>query len=161
MSDTVVGIRHALPDDKDYVEATWLRHYWEEGIGLSSVDREVFYRCQRKIIQRLMAKHTTIVAYDPADPRVIVGFITGDDYPSATIVHYAYVRFKLRRFGVGKAMLEHLGWLPGKPIMGTHQTKSAMILRGHFALLYNPYLQQEEFAGGLRGRTTRGIQESE
>lgn len=156
-----IGLRHALAADMDYIEATWLRAFVADGIGIGGMDREVLFRFHRQVIRRLMRQHTTVVAYDPSDSRVILGFVCGDDYPSAAVIHFAYVRRRLRLKGIARAMMEHLGWTPGKPIMGTHQTFSSKTMQGRMALLYNPYLQREEFAGGLRGRTTLGLEDSQ
>jgi GNAT superfamily N-acetyltransferase len=155
----LIGVRHMLPADRDYVTHTWLHNYATYGLGVGGIDREVLFRCHRQIVHRLLDKHTTAVAYDPNDTRIILGFLCGDTYPSAALVHFAYVRRRFRKRGIAQMLLEQLGWLPGQPIMSTHNTFDGKSVAQRKPVLYNPYLQQAEFAGGLRGRTTRGIEE--
>jgi GNAT superfamily N-acetyltransferase len=161
MDETQVGTRRMLKRDRKFVIDAWLKNYNATGYGLYGMDTEVMLRCHRVIIDRLLNTYTTVVAYDPQDTRVILGFLCGDMYPSSALVHYAYVRKDLRRQGIGRLMMHNLGWTEDKPIMSTHQTRHSKYMASNLAILFNPYLLHTDFAGALSGRTTRGLKKSE
>ena len=159
-NEVTIGLRRMIPQDRDYVVATWLENYRCNSDWARNMDVQVYWHSHQTMVKGLLDRHTTVVAYDPSDARICLGFLCGDLYPSAAVVHYASVRHGMRGEGIGRAMLEHLGWLPHVPILATHFTRDARRVGRKRHVLYNPYLIFKDFVGALNGRTTRGAEEA-
>lgn len=151
-----IGIRRMVDDDRAYITHTWLHTHRHFGDWHVRMDREVYMRCHRLVVHRLIEAHATLVAYDPEDPRVILGFLCGDNYASAPVVHFIYVRDRLRRFGVAKALMLELGWVTSAPIIATHWTSAVKSLQQQRPIMFNPYYAFQDYSGVLsNGKTTR------
>lgn len=155
-----VGVREMLEDDRSWVTKSWQTNFQHDSDWAGKIDGKVFERSHRTVMHRLLKDHTTLVAYDPKDSRVLLGFVCGDNYPSAFVVQYAYTRANLRRQGIAKGLMEHMGWTPSKPIMVTHHTPSVKRVARERLVIYNPYFAFLDFAGALHGKTTRGLEET-
>lgn len=152
--DIEIGIRPAQADDINYVKHTWLDAYRRGGgVFHNHVDPELYRRSHRAIIATIMEEHTTLIAYDPADPRIIMGFLCGDNYPTAPVVHFVYVPSKLRGWGIAKSLMQRLGWHEGRPIIASHMTTDGFSVNNHL-VIYNPYFMFHDHRSLLHGKTT-------
>ncbi len=51
-----------------------------------------------------------------------------------------YVKKKLRHFGIGRLLLEELGWTPNKEVVASHFFAAQPAKFGAKPMLYNPYI---------------------
>lgn len=96
-----VFIRRPRPTDQGFIAATWVdsispRHHeqWDE--------REHVNR----LVDRLLddAAVRILVASEPTRTDVILGWLSYTPMPASRIVHYVYVRDRMRRRGIASAL---------------------------------------------------------
>lgn len=116
-----------------------------ETVSVASVEQRgipefIYYPEQRKRINRLVGRGTTLIACAQDDLDHVYGFICGEKTPNDIVVHYWYVKSTFRRFGIGRQLLQALGWDSTKPLFYTHPTwASTEIGEKHFKARFNPW----------------------
>jgi len=133
-----VRIREAIQPDIPFIYNSWL-HQHSHSAYAAGVPKPVFFSNHRRIIDKLIQSTDIYVACDASDLSIMYGFICGEDQ-EWTLVHYAYVKKQFRGFGVGRMLLEELGWSPDKEIVGTHFFPKYPLKFGGKKVLYNPYI---------------------
>lgn len=124
--------------DYPFVKATWLRNYREQSEFARPIRKHVYFDMHGKVVDAILARAKTLIAYHPDEPEVVLGFIVHEDRPGP-VVHYAYVIEKARRMGIGRDLYQTAG-LPESSSF-THRTRdAASISARHTELTYNPYL---------------------
>lgn len=112
MTDEAVILREFAPGDTAYLMSTWLRDLRDA--DPSPLPDDLFFPAQRALIERLLAQpevRCTIAA--AADrPDEILGYTVA--IPGELLI-WTQVRKPLRRRGLAKLMLAHLGCPPGTP----------------------------------------------
>ena len=146
MSDTPVRIRLAVENDVNYIVKTWREVYGQDSLWAKRMDRHVYHSFHRKICEELLRTATTAVACNNDDPTHILGFMVGERLRGALTMHFAFVRYELRKWGVAKLMLtEVFGHQAGEPIVSTHWTHVCDDLPAAYRLVYNPYVLFKQF----------------
>ena len=114
-------LRPFLPSDVHYVLKTFLRdmHYSKSKL----TPDKLFYEDMQNVFMSLTHRANAFIACDPMDPNFIHGFVVGKTFPhiKACVVHYAFVRREFRRLGIGKQLLQGLGFEEGEhEVIATH-----------------------------------------
>lgn len=140
------GIRAMTPGDINYVASTWRTNFRRASTFASLMTDEVYHQNHRELINRTLEWTPCYVAYDIDYPELQLGFLAGGIFSGYPVIHYIYVKRPFRGFGIAQALLEHLGWKPGIPMVGTHWTReTAHLYSTKNNILYNPYLLYQEF----------------
>ncbi len=138
-----VPIRYRLVEETDFafVIDSWIRSYRKRLYG-QGISPELYREGQLALIKYLANFCKVLVACDAKQPMYIVGWACARvDKLGVFHLHYIYVKEDYRRHGVGRAIITHLGYREGKPIMASHWNHNARdIAETHDVLSYNPYL---------------------
>ncbi len=127
------NIRPANGDDLNFIYATWLQSFWADNESSRGSAGPTFFNEYPKVVDHILAQSKTVVACKFDDPLVIYGYLVA----SPPIAHYTFVKSNFRRYGIAKALLEHLKC--GETY--THRTGILQnILSTHPGRTYNPYL---------------------
>lgn len=145
---TQLAIHKLVPEEKNYVLATWLKSYViGEADFLRHLDRSVYWSHHPRLIEAILERSEVIVAHPTSEPSVVAGWMC---YEGKTI-HYMYVRSSLRRFGVATQLLKESGLdLELDPVFMSHRTKLCNELVGYWygkkfyagkfsKIVFNPY----------------------
>jgi GNAT superfamily N-acetyltransferase len=138
--DLPIRIRAATDADVAYVLNSWLETYRRESLWSKHMENDVFYPNHRPIAVECVEQDDTIVAADANDPTHLIGFACGRRHRGGLAMHFVYVKFAFRGFGVGRALLTAFEWKDKEPIVATHWTRAIDGLSMKIPIAYNPYL---------------------
>jgi hypothetical protein len=137
MSNTInkselITIREIMPDDTNFIYASWLRGLYYGDSWLSDVPKSVFMDHYHKVIAFILSKPTTTVkvACLKDDPSVILGYAVMSD----VAVHWIFVKKNWRGIRLAKDLI------PSHLNTATHSTKVGMAIIKHKGWIYNPFL---------------------
>lgn len=100
-------IRPFRPDDEALVFASWLNsHAPNRDMRIS---RDIYYQEQHALIRELMSTDTFLMAADREDPKLLFGWLAGDELPIGRVLDYVFVKPTYRRMGVARALLDEFG----------------------------------------------------
>jgi hypothetical protein len=124
--------RDATIDDVNFILSSWLKSYRPSAPLVSD---EVYFREHKALVMQLIQRSAVHIACDPSYPLSIYGYAVVEQ----GAVHYVYVKFALRKFGVARALLKRAG--VESPFAVSHLSETGLrILRAHpGAFIYNPY----------------------
>lgn len=120
-----IVIRGATPTDQAFIASTWVG-----SLGLVESPRPSHERGQ--LVDRVLDKAgvRVSVACEYADSHRILGWLCHSPMPSATVIHYIYVRNQARKRGIGSVLAVSVGLDQGRPVVYTSQGPSARWLQG-------------------------------
>jgi hypothetical protein len=120
-------LRVARPEDLNFVAASWYENYFKGGECLVKA-RADYTDTVAPIINNLISEATVHVAFAPAYPDEILGYIV---FQGPTL-HFVYVRHAFRRWGVMKSLTH--------PFTFTHHTFLTRTGKKILKSQYNPFL---------------------
>lgn len=127
-----ITLRGPNQKDSSFIVSSWLRSTREQAD--SDIELDVHYKDYRQFILNLLETDPIIlIACSKEDPDYIMGYAVHDD----NVLYYMYVRYALRRQGVGKKLLKEMGditHITHKPLWWHKDDR----IKGSFK--YNPYL---------------------
>lgn len=133
--------------DLNFILSAWLQSYKTSEFA-HHIPKNVYYPHHQELISQILLKETnhTMVACDPIDSSLILGFITFST--KAPIIFYCYVKHSFRKFGLGSALMDHVLATVKVPesdfVMVTHKPKRWSSLTRRWKLVYNPYIVSGE-----------------
>lgn len=95
-----IHVRSALESDKAFIHSSWFQSYWKTH-AVDKIPREVYNRHQDKIIDSLITRSLTSVAFIPEVPDEILGWSVVE----ADTLHWVYVKGLYRKNGISKMVL--------------------------------------------------------
>lgn len=145
-----IHIRLAGGDDLNFILKSWMVGFKNHSYA-AVIDSQIFFPNHQKLIGDIAARPgcLALVAVDEHDHSQIMGFIVAEPANDKTkmplIVHWMYVKKEFRRFGIGKKLLQYMGWHRGDVIAATHYNRELWIgtkrsLPNRYRVIYNPYL---------------------
>lgn len=125
-------IRAMTPLDRNAVFATWMRSAREAVHEHSDVPSEVFEATYPKFVERCLDRERTAVLYREESPGVVHAWACAH---SSDVLHWAYVPFKLRGEGIGRAVITAalVGW-PERVFVTTP------VAPGHPRFVFSPFM---------------------
>ncbi len=128
------SIRDALPEDKNFILATFLRGLYYGDSWFSLIPKPIFMENYKKVAEYLVSnpKVTIKVACLKEEPNVILGYsIVSEDSLS---IHWVFVKSIWRYRGIAKALL------PTSPTTTTHLSALGKTLLPKFKnCIFNPF----------------------
>jgi GNAT superfamily N-acetyltransferase len=112
-----ISLRPSEPGDRGFILDSWIRSYrdspWARMMGHAYTDGH------DALIKRILGRSAVLVACYDADPETILGWACTE----RDVVHYVYVKHKLRRRGIARMLLgpfvsrevRYTHMLPAKP----------------------------------------------
>lgn len=133
-------IRHAIDSDVPFIFNSWLKSFRETGTLCRGVNNVIYFAGHHKLIQKIVQRSMTYVAYSAEDPMQTYGYIVGEFIQNVFVLHFAYVKHSFRKFGIAKLLLEQFNIEPGTMRCYTHQTRTAEKLAPRYEMIYHPYV---------------------
>lgn len=140
MKSVEASLRELEAADIPLVYNSWL-HSYRSSPSVRNIPNNVYYTEHHAAIEKILASGRLIsfVACDPADPKVVYGYVVAEDYGADLVVHWVYCKQQYRRAGLSKALLAKVREEAPDAVnvFYTHYTKACDQLRG--SAKYNPY----------------------
>jgi hypothetical protein len=139
-------IRDALPDELNFIYATWLNNYrYDSSIG-KSCKNTVFFLEYPCILDSILDRSKVLVAYFPDTPKVILSYLVYEP----GVLHYLFTKEVYRNNGI--AMSLFLKAFPNcgfKAVDFSHRTlMSEPILQKYNSYLnFNPFKLYKKLEG--------------
>jgi hypothetical protein len=134
MSDIQILFRTPTVRDYNFLISSWTksaRHAFPD------VDDKVYYQDYKSKVRDLLANKDTLLAVDPEDSSIILGFMTYEP----NIIHYVYVKHALRGFGIAKQLSTIASSeIPTTVTILTSHAKKYMAKHPGY-ITYNPFLK--------------------
>lgn len=130
----LISVREVLPEDKNFIYATFLRGLYYGESWFSVIDKSVFMDNYHKVIEHILNNPNTLikVACLKDTPSAILGYsvITKDN----TVAHFCFVKKAWRGIGIATQLV------PTTVTTITHLTKTGLSLLKKKDLTFNPFI---------------------
>ena len=138
-------IRQGVEGDVSFIYSSWLRSYRDHSSHADLIPKEIYYKCQARIIRKLLDSCGIAVACNPEDQEQIFGYcIYSPSSAGIAIVHYLYVKHPYRKLGIATTLRDWVkyecGHDNGLPVVATHETANWNSFSSKWNMIYNPYL---------------------
>jgi hypothetical protein len=140
-------LRDAVQADRRLIGDSWCKTLLgcsdsnPRGVGpLAAMQRSLYFSSQEALIDAILRDSGTkvVVACAPEAPEHVFGWVCAS--PSERMLHFVYVSWAERRFGVGSSLIRSVFDQVGeKPIVLTHWTRVAPCYFEKWLLKYNPF----------------------
>lgn len=96
------------PDELNFVASSWKRSHADAPQN-SGIPSPKFYARMNRLFDEVLARPNVevLVAHDPDQPRVILGYVCIEEQGPVLALHYAYTRHSHWRLGVCSELLRH------------------------------------------------------
>jgi hypothetical protein len=130
----LVCVRTLLPEDKNFIFATWLRGLYYGDSVYSHMRKQTFMAGYHAVIDHILEKPTTVVkiACLKDDPSVILGYSVLSE--AETVLEFVFVKKQWRKIGIAKDLV------PSTVRHVTHLTKAGLGIVKQKDWDFNPFL---------------------
>lgn len=130
--------------DDAFVYNSWLKSYCASP-EVQGMPRRMFFSTFKQMIAAILSRPTTrvLVLCDQNDPLSIFGYGVFEGVGGQTVLHFAFVKYPFRRFGLFKLLLESAGVNSRNALLTTSRTHAteSMSAKGKFTFVFNPLLR--------------------
>ena len=133
-----IKFRPIKDSDKSFIYSSWLKSYRESDLAKHMVN-SIYYDYHAKVIEAAMASSTIIIACNDQDEDQLYGYIVFQQIDDVALVHYTYVKFPYRKFGIGRQLFEFAQPDTEQFTVVTHIPRNFEGLSKKLNLVYNPY----------------------
>lgn len=141
MSDLPITYREGKASDYAHIVITWTQSALASNFA-AGIKKNTFIDHHKKIVQRTVETQKILIACDPTDPDLIIGYVVYSASEARPVIHYVHVKVRFRGFGIGTELLNRVS---PSSFTATHKTWPARKLRRK-DFDYNPFLFLEERA---------------
>ena len=132
----LVKVRDYLPEDKNFIYASWLRGLYYGDAGFKDVPKDVFMQHYHDVLERILESPTikVKVACLQDDHSVILGYAVVSDV--SPTLYWVFVKAPWRKIGIAKSLI------PEDLKTVTHMTAlgKSILKKKYPAVVYNPFL---------------------
>ncbi len=140
-----IRLRTANPEDIGFIFNSWLKSYRSSSVA-TKVINTIFFAEQHKLIERLLANATVIIACNDNDPSQIFGWAVAERIQGIFAIHYIYVKHSFRRMGIANELIKAFGHDGSEAGIYTHYTAHMDQVAPKYNLLYHPYVLSQNYA---------------
>jgi GNAT superfamily N-acetyltransferase len=137
--------RPAVDTDLHFILSSYLKSAWEW-----REDREIrkddFFKKEEASWRSILSRSGVIIAADADEPDHIYGFIVGERACDELILHYIYVRYVYRNFGVGRELYNAVVKPEEKEPFITYWNKNMEVLSKKYPVAYVPELKTNPYS---------------
>lgn len=133
-------VRMATDADVSYLMKSWLESYKRESRFASRMASDVFFPHHRRLVTDIICRANTVMACDAEDTSHLIGFACGERVDDILLMHFIYVKFGFRQFGVAKKLMEAFEFKKDEPVITSHWTYTLDLIAPRYRVVYNPYL---------------------
>lgn len=132
--DDLITIRLAVPEDNNFILATWLRGLFYGDSWFSHVPKSIFMDHYHKVIDFILQSPNTIIAVAclKEDQDVILGYSVINS--SNNSLHWVFVKKAWRGIGISKKIV------PNTVNTVTHLTKVGLSIITKKNIQFNPFV---------------------
>ena len=136
--ESKIQIDYRAPDvsDKSFIFNSWLKSFRNSPFA-KPMPNEPYYKNHKQIIEKLLKKSKVLIAANPSDPLQIFGYIVYEELGDVKILHYVYVKYSFRKFGIAKNMVNSI--TEDKAFLYTHHVDLLRKIKDKYSMLYDPY----------------------
>lgn len=135
MSEALIAIRPARPEDIPFIYSSWLKSYKHGSNFGKSTRSTIFFENYREIIDEILISANIVVACLPEDANVILGYLVHD----GSVFHYCFIKQTFRRMGLASMLKSAV--CATDPVVYTHETNILKeIDTNKRNMEYNPFL---------------------
>jgi len=139
--DASLRFREATENDRPFILDSWLKSYRKGSPEARVVHGLIYYAGQSEMAQTLLKRSHTLLACDAEHPDEIWAWLCFEVLPTrAAVIHYAYTKSALRRFGLQARLLKVVRGLAPGAAFHTHQTDVGALVGAKYGSTFNPYL---------------------
>lgn len=130
----LIAVRDYVPEDKNFILATWLRGLYYGDSVYSNMKKQTFMETYHKIIETVLAtpQIKIKIACLKEDPSVILGYAALAATPNT--IHWVFVKKFWRGIGLAKDLV------PKETNATTHLTKIGLSILKKKDWAFNPFL---------------------
>lgn len=141
---TPIEFRPLEKSDESFVYNAWLKSYKDSPCGKTMIN-DVFYDNHKLIVSSLIKDPLVdiVLAVNPEDRDQIYGFCCLEKTPKVSTLHYVYVKYNFRQFGIARDMVDHIEEFSARIRFTTHLPRDWRKMVDKFGILYNPYLLKD------------------
>lgn len=132
-------LRTATNQDISFLFSSWLKSF-RESPTMQPITTATYYDYFHRTLESVYAKSAVIVACDPEDPNTVYGYAVAELKEETLVLHWVYVKFSFRGFGIAKAMEAELLKIPHKTVAFSCRTRTVDSLNKNRKYVYNPFL---------------------
>ena len=139
MKNLPIRIRNISAEDLNFVFNSWLKSYRASAFS-RSVTNTIYFDNHHKLIEKYVLAGNHYIACDQNDPSQIFGYVVAERVDGILVIHYLYVKQSFRNMGIGKLLLEQVGFDVKTASIFTHMSEQANRLAAKYNFIYHPYL---------------------
>jgi hypothetical protein len=124
-----ITFRKYESEDENFIMSSLLRSYRDSVVN-KDIPTKIYYDNQRSVTSKLLESADILVACSPDMSDQIYGYVV---YEQPSLLHYIYVKYTFRKFGIAKELLSRAELTT--PTIITHSPRSKTA-----DFIYNPYL---------------------
>lgn len=106
--DLPVYIRPMEDEDLPFVLANWMdSHYPNTELSRHDASKNLWKAGYAKVIRHILKNSSTVIMVNSENPMQLIGFCCAEIVSAEKItIHYLFVKQRMRRLGLGKALLD-------------------------------------------------------
>jgi hypothetical protein len=132
-----IQFRNICSEDYPFIIQTWGRIF-RENYPTNLIPANLYFAQQNNLINSLLTRSETLVAYLDNEPNAICGFIVAEQKASSQlIVHWCHVKSIYRRLGIMNELLEQLNY-KSKNLICTHHFSLLKKIKDKYNIIYDP-----------------------
>jgi hypothetical protein len=123
--EVALTFRPSTSEDLRFVHDSWGSSYFKGNKAHRLLTPDEFHQFHRPIRERFLSKigSKVLICSPEDDPWHILGWIATEQLPSATVLHYLYVREVAKREGIAGFLIKRA--IQITPVIYTHLTDQA------------------------------------
>lgn len=142
MENADVKVRLKVDGDTSFLLNSWLKSYYHSSYFCKRIREKIYYRFHHEVITRILGQPNTkvLIASDPIDTSVILGYLVYNEFECKPLIHYAYVKGAFRQMGIATTLIK-AAELDLSIAQFTHWSFDCdEIVKKHPNMVYTPYL---------------------
>lgn len=131
-------IRDALPNELNFIYATWLNSYKHDSALGKSCTNTTFFAEYPSIIDKILSQPKTkiSIACFPDTPNIILSYLI---YEAPNLLHYLFTKEIYRKNGIAHHLFEDAFSFPDPSVIATHRTQQGESFLQRLKVTYNPF----------------------
>lgn len=137
-----IMLRYGKEEDRKFIMSSWLNAF-KGSYYAGPIQFNLYYKTYQEVIDRILRRPQTevVVACLPDDEDEILGYAVvegfGDQGPC---VHWAYVKRRLRGFGIASTILAYLGVTKETEFSYSFRVRNTPSFVAKYKARFNPHL---------------------
>ena len=131
-----VIIRLINQNEHNFVINSWLKSYRNHPNNLC-ISNDTYFAFQSELILACL-KRAEVWVLEETTSNNLMGYIVVDTLAGVNLVHYYYIKYPFRKYGLLKLLFNHVGF--NSDYIITSLPKEFHILKDKYNINYNPYL---------------------